>query len=407
MTTLLDRTRRPPAGDSARWPPELRVLLGADATRMLSVAANEAGAVLESAAPRQVTHRPPHSTVVQYRAGLLWRDGRRSTETIVAATGARIPSGAAVLEGCGTRVALWRWPVDPLLPGLTWALARDPVTALLERVGLDGGVRHLRVRAYRPGRRAVVEVTGRRGRVFLKVVRPRAVDHLHETHRALASVLPVPDSLGWTADGVLVMPALVGSTLRELLRSGGGAPPPPAAIDALLDCLPEALATGRCRRDLSTAARQHAAALTSVQPTLRPVVDRVLRELRSRPRRDHEIGAVHGDLYDAQLLVREGRFSGMLDVDTAGAGHRIEDIANLCAHLSVLAIASPFPSAIKRYGAEVLAHAEKQFDRQDLRPRIAAAIVGLATGPFRVLEPNWPDATARRVRLAQEWLDTA
>jgi hypothetical protein len=114
---------------------------------------------------------------------------------------------------------------------------------------------------------------------------------------------------------------------------------------------------------------------------------------------------VHGDLYEAQLLVAGGRFSGLLDVDTAGAGLRADDWANLVAHLSVLTLVTQQTKAIRRYGREVLAHAESVHDPADLRARVAAAVVGLATGPFRVLERTWPANTLRRLELATEWLD--
>jgi aminoglycoside phosphotransferase (APT) family kinase protein len=144
--------------------------------------------------------------------------------------------------------------------------------------------------------------------------------------------------------------------------------------------------------------------LASALPSVHGQLDDLLADLHARPVPDHDVVAVHGDLYEAQLLVDRGRLSGVLDVDTAGAGHRIEDLANLCAHLSVLALVSDRPTIVKRYGAAVLAHAEARVDRADLRARIAAAVVGLATGPFRVLEAHWPHATARRLDLAASWL---
>jgi len=38
-----------------------------------------------------------------------------------------------------------------------------------------------------------------------------------------------------------------------------------------------------------------------------------------------------------------------------------------------------------------------------LRPRVAAVLVGLATGPFRVQQADWPVGTAARLALAEEW----
>lgn len=405
MSTVAPFTHPPHGRVASEFRPrQLRLLLGEDAGAILAAATEAAGGRLQSWQPRTVTHQPERSTIVQYRAEVVWPDRRCTSETIVAATGARIPDGVARFADGDTTVGVWRWPIDPALPGLATALDRPSVAALLDDLGLGGGAVQLRVRAYRPGRRAVVEATGRRGRLFLKVVRPATVAALHRTHRSMAAALPVPDSLGWTDDGILVLPGLAGRTLRELLRSGEARLPAPAAIDALLDRLPAELAAGSRRRSLAVAAEHHATVIASVQPSLQGRLDELVATIGERVVQDHELVAVHGDLYEAQLLVDGGRVSGLLDVDTAGAGHRIEDLANLCAHLSVLATVSERPAVIRRYGADLLAHAEARFDRGDLRARIAAAVIGLATGPFRVLEPLWPQATARRVELAAQWL---
>jgi Ser/Thr protein kinase RdoA (MazF antagonist) len=215
----------------------------------------------------------------------------------------------------------------------------------------------------------------------------------------------VPDSLGWTTNGILVMPGLAGITLREVLRSRRLAVPAPAALDAMLDRLPDAVAGRPARRSLVASASHHGGVIASALPALREQVDDLVGELQRRPLAEHDTVPVHGDFYEAQLLVRSGRVVGLLDVDTVGAGQRIEDIANMLGHLSVLAVATDRPKPVKRYGAALLAHAERRFDRDDLRVRVAAAVVGLATGPFRVLEARWPQATARRLELARAWLD--
>jgi len=58
----------------------------------------------------------------------------------------------------------------------------------------------------------------------------------------------------------------------------------------------------------------------------------------------------------------------------------------------------------KRYGAELLADLETRCCAAQLRPRISAAVLGLATGPFRVLLTRWPELTLRRIELAEQWL---
>lgn len=352
-----------------------------------------------------MNHQPGRSTTVQYRADIERADRSTATETIVAVTGDRIPDGAVVLDDGTTKVGVWAWPTDPALPGLRAAIDSAYTASLLDDLHVGSGAVGLRVRSYRPARRAVVEVVGSRGRLFLKVVRPHFVEELHAMHRSLAEQLPVPDSLGWTSNGVVVLPALPGRTLRDVIRTATAILPPPAEIDALLDRLPASLAEGPPRRSLVSSAEHHAAVLASAVPVCRAHVEDVVSKLQARATAEHPLVPVHGDLYEAQLLVRGGLITGLLDVDTAGAGTRIDDLANFCAHLSVLALATDRPKGAKRYGAALLAHAERRFDRDDLRPRIAAAVVGLATGPFRVQERNWAHATERRLALADGWLD--
>jgi len=389
------------------WPGELRLLLDEEAGELLAAVAGAAGGTLASWRPRQVDHQPGRFTVVQYRTTMAWPNGKATSETFVAATGGRIPdSGAAVFEDDHHRVAVWRWINDPFLPGLLDALDPAKVASLLDDLGVDGGTVQLRTRAYRPARRAVIEATGRRGRLFLKVVRPGKVRDLHEVHRLLAAELPVPESLGWTDGGVIVLSARPGETLRKALRSSRQPPPAPETIVELLDRLPAELAERPRRRDLLSSAEHHAGVIAATVPSLRERLDPLSEELRAtNDPASGDVTAVHGDLYEAQLLVDRGRITGLLDVDTAGAGLRIDDLANFCAHLSVLALTANRPKHMKRYGADLLAYAERQHPRRVLRPRIAAAVLGLATGPFRVLETGWERNTLRRLELADEWLN--
>src|SRR5690606_30095586 len=77
---------------------------------------------------------------------------------------------------------------------------------------------------------------------------------------------------------------------------------------------------------------------------------------------------VHGDFYENQVWVRAGRLSGLLDIDTAGAGDRLDDLACLLGHLSVLAQLEPaHASTINRLGSDYLAAFEQVVDPADLR----------------------------------------
>ncbi len=391
-----------------RWPSSLRLLLGSESSDLIEAFFGPSGGAVLDGRPRQVTHRPAGSSTVRYEVRVGWPDGSTTEETVVASIGRRIGDGAAVLRRDEIDVQMWRWPHDPALPGLAAALDRTKVRRLLADLGSGVGDVDLRVRAYRPGRRAVVEASNDRGRLFLKVVPPDRAQRLHENHRLLAPHLPVPDSIGWTDDGIVVLPGVGGATLRSVLRRGG-ASPAPAAIDGLLDRLPIELLDRSRRSTWSDAVRHHGRVINATVPSAASQVDGLLDQLEERRQRmnEHPLVPVHGDLHEAQLLVSGRRVVGLLDVDTAGVGHRVDDLANLCAHLSVLSIVTPSSAAIRSYGAQVLAFAEQAHDPHDLRVRIAAGVVGLSTGPFAVLERDLVSATRARLDLAERWIASA
>lgn len=392
------------------WSPDLQLLLGNEAEGPLHALVETAAGELLSFRPRQVNHQPApstgtSSTVVQYAAQVRWSGEQVASETLVMATGGRIPRHAAVLDGDGVRLGIWRWPYDPDLPGLASAVDADTVSALLADLGMGGGNVRLTVRAYRPGRRAVIEASGPHGRVFLKVVRPHRVEALHAQHRLLARHLPVPHGYGYSAEGILVLQALQGRSLRSAL-TGGPVPLPSApALQRLLDLLPTALADGQRPGDHLGRAAHYADVVACCLPDERARLDELTRRYARLEAGDQPLVAVHGDFYEGQILVDGGRVTGLLDVDTAGAGHRIDEWATMLAHLSVLGLLHPKARRIKRYGAEMLAELETRYPAGELRPRISAAVLGLATGPFRVLLPRWPEQTRRRIALAEQWLE--
>ena len=379
------------------------LLLGPDAGPLLRTALAGVGGRLRAARATSAAVQPGGAAVVQYRATVERADGTTTSELLAATTGSRIPDGAAVLEGevdgRAVRVGLWRWPQDPALPALADAADPERLARVLAAAGLGRtGPLRVRVRSYRPGRRAVLEVDGGGPRLFCKVVRPSAVDALRVRHDLVAAALPVPPVLAATADGLVVLPEAAGTPVRALLDRSGPLPDGPA-LDALLDRLPAALTAlppGRHRPGDHLARAGHFGGVLAATTGVRP--DALLDRLAAAPRGEHPLVPVHGDFYEAQLLAEDGAVTGLLDVDTAGGGHRADEWATLLAHLSVL------PGGARRWGADLLAHAERRVPRAELRPRIAAVVLGLATGPFRVQQTGWADLTARRVALAAQWL---
>mgnify|MGYP003404509635 FL=1 len=118
--------------------------------------------------------------------------------------------------------------------------------------------------------------------------------------------------------------------------------------------------------------------------------------------------ATHGDFYEAQLLVGAGQVTGLLDLDSCGPGRRADDLACLLAHLAVLAEMKPRHRArLHVIGAGWLADFETAVDPVELRFRVAGVLMSLATGPHRVQERQWQVATRRRLRLVEQWADSA
>ncbi|MEU6177508.1 phosphotransferase family protein [Streptomyces coeruleorubidus] len=385
----------------------LRLLAGPDAGELLAAALEPVGGQVLSWHADHVDHQPGRGCTAAYQVRIAWPDGRVGQERMAARTGHRLPAGALVLDNGATRVAVWRFPYDPQLPALPAAWDRAALARLLEDFGLGAGPVRLRVRAYRPGRRAVIEACGTQGRLFVKVVRPSRVEALHQRHRVLNDAgVPVPPSLGYTPEGLLVLQALPGRTLRQALRDGSSPPPSAQAVLALLDRLPPQLAQGPPRPSWCAKAPHYAAVLGAALPERADQVTELADRLATTS--TGPVTAVHGDLYENQLLVSGGHIRGLLDVDTAGPGERLDDLACLLGHLSVLAQIDRSRAAdVNRLGSAYLAVFERHVDPAELRRRTAAVVLSLATGPHRVQEPGWPTATGARLDLAARWLDGA
>ena len=304
---------------------------------------------------------------------------------------------------------VWRFPDDPDLPGLPAAVQEGSVRALLDRCGVDPGPLELRVRGYRPGRRAVVEVRTPAVRLFVKVVRPSAVASLAERHRLLrAAGVPVPQVVRVQDDGRLVLEALAGTSLRARLREGGDPAPSGTDVLELLDLLPPGLCGLPRRTSWTDDVRTHAAVTAGALPGEADRCRQLADGVRAAVHDDVPDAPVHGDLYDAQLLLSGGRVSGLLDVDTAGPGRRADDLACLLGHAHVLALAEPGHAAttvalVGRWLAEL----DRSVDPLDLRARTAGVVVSLATGPYRVQAAGWQALTVARLDLAERWLDAA
>lgn len=401
----------------------LNLLTGDAAAGFLAAAVATAGGELVDWRVRQVDHRPGSTTTVAYRATVRWAGVTRS-ETLGASIGrsrdGRKPGVVTLSDGDAT-VAVWRFPGDPALPALPRAFDPAAVEELLAGLGVGPEARahpELKVRAYRPTRRAVIEASAAASRVFLKVLRPRKVADLHQRHALLSGAgLPVPRPLGWSDDGLLVLSPLRGTEMRAAVRDDGRIPSPPEVLD-LLDRLPAEVSDLPRRPAWSESAEHYASVIGAALPTEAGRAADLAGAVRDRlAERGTGTDPTHGDLYEAQIMLTDGRVTGLLDVDSAGPGHRADDLACLVAHLDVLALVrrpgtvqAAYAARMRRLAAEyaagfAAAPGRRAVDRDDLTARVAGVLLSLATGPHRVQEQGWRAATSCRLDVVAAWLD--
>lgn len=384
--------------------PAVATLLAPLPPSPLRVAVATAGGEVAACDTTGVTWWPGRSITVTYRVSVSGGDLAGSHDFIAVA--GSIPDGAMVMEGDDGRIGLWRVPYDPVLPGLARALEPAVAARLLEDLGVHGPEVATALRAYRPGRRAVVSVHGRRRGIFLKLVKSRRrLAALHETHCRLAAHVPVPASLGFSAElRLMVLQEMGGLTLRRALESESAALPAPQALDAVLEALPRPQTLDISQSPIDRLPGL-APLLATIAPQYRQRVDEMLDEIGvdSAP-----AGVpVHGDFYEAQLMVDEGRIVGLLDVDTYGWGRRGDDPATMLGHLDLWRHLSRHPERVRAYGAQLLSHWDSVLDPVDMRRRTAAVLLTLAPGSFRVQSADWPSETAARLDMATRWLESA
>ena len=295
----------------------------------------------------------------------------------------------------------WRYPADPLLPGLAAAVDPLEVAAFLGCLQAS-----LEVITLRPCRRAVVRVWGDGVDVHLKVVAPGSAQFLADRHLALAAagvvvpaVLAIDDVRGW-----VVLDTLPGRTLDECLDSDDV---PLLAADAVWS-LVESIGSVHLEPRLdvpgtSTHAVRHARLIGNVLPSLADRVHRLASEIVTRwpsPR----LGTVHGDLHPGQLLIdAAGELVGVLDVDGAGTGDPLDDIGRMIAHVMVTASAQRHAGSRRWwFAAQLVDAAANRVSDADLSTRIAASVLAHAAGPWRAQGNAWPSEVERLVSLAED-----
>lgn len=398
--------------DPARVVDHLTLLTGEDVGDILAAGVAGAGGEILAWSAGTVTHRPGSTTTASYVAQVRWGD-RVSAETLVASAGAdahvRAAPGVVVLGDGVDQVSLWRFPSDPVLPGLPVAADPGQLLTVLSGIGVPGfspgAPLDLRLRTYRPCRRAVIEASTPGARVFVRVMRPTVVEALHERHLLLHDAgVPVPRSWGWTTDGLIAIESIPGPTLRHNLRTGGPIPEA-GALTGLLERLPDGVLDLPHRRSWADQATHYADVLGSTVPGERARAAELAHAITVGLAGLAPDRPTHGDFHDDQLVMDGASIRGLLDVDTAGPGRRADDLATLLAHLEASALGGASnPDRLRALSLDWQRAAERVVDAAELRLRVAGVLLSLATGPFRTQQQGWAQATTLHLEAVEHWV---
>ncbi|GFZ92736.1 aminoglycoside phosphotransferase family protein [Nesterenkonia alkaliphila] len=299
-------------------------------------------------------------------------------------------------------LSIWVHPQDPALPGLP--LATDP-TRVAATWGRGAQLTSLETISYRPLRRAVIAADFSDGRrLYLKVLRGSRAADLYARHRLLLDAgLPAPVPVSEPIHDVVALQQGTGYSLAEHFLADGAAAVRPQDFLELLDAMPAEVMALPARDAWTDRLSAYASAAVSALPEAEHRIRRLEEEvLAALPATDR--GAVvptHGDFYEANLLMDGPRISCLLDVDSLGPGHRVDDLACFLGHLAVL------PAVDSRY-----LHAPAAFDRftrafaggvdpEGLRIRSASVALSLVSGARDARRPGWQAQADHRLRCAE------
>lgn len=393
-------------------------IAGPHAGDLLRPVVEAAGGILHSFRCTSMQYRPGSDLVARFRVEVRWHGGQPMKDTLVAATTKAGPPLGTVPVTADTpagsiSVGVWRWPFDPALPALADAVRESGLRSLLQDVGLldDFVPVNIEVVAYRPIERAVLRIRNGERTFYVKIVRPeRASLMLYRYQHLRSHGLPVPRVIAADADqGWILLEELDGPTLRELIKSDA----PKwvetgrfrGMVQALAACDPAGLPAVRSR---ILDAPIHAAVLATVLPSERLRLEHfgalISAALDASIQRSPSV--IHGDLHEGQVVIKQGRIVGLLDIDDVGPGDPIDDVIVPVGHLRYRAsVSSGNANRITTLADELLMAFASDYGRADLAIGVSAVLIGVATSPFRQQQPDWPTSVARVLDLVERTLD--
>lgn len=320
-----------------------------------------------------------------------------------------VPEGVVTLSSTKGQLRVWLHPADPRLPGLPLAMTPESVQ---QHWGNGRKLMDLATLAYRPLRRAVLRATFEENReVFLKVLRKDG-DTLFHKHLLLdAAGIPVPKPLGPPLEEVLAFEQIRGVSMAEELMHGQVIPVAPGTIIELLDRLPAGLMHVPARPAWSDRLGWYGhAALTALPEEAQRIGGLVQRLGRCLERSGRgPLVPSHGDFYEANVFVEDGGIAGLLDIDSAGPGYLVDDLACFLGHLYVLPILDDryvrVPGYFETYSRAFAAELETRGIGVDgLFARSACVVLSLVAGARNEDDPHWRHAARQRLDLVEKLL---
>lgn len=378
-----------------------------------------AGILAEVVQPMGLDHARVSLADLHHRPGAgvsgVFEASSGSTTLYLGATAEKLeklPEGAVRLDSGRGTVVVWLHPADPMLPGLP--LATTPVL-VEEKWGGGRALEELRTLAYRPLRRAVMLARfGDGNELFLKVLRKDA-QLLHAKHLALLNAgVPAPAPVGPPIDGVLAFYRASGVPLAEDLMHAPDLPLDPHRIIALLDSLPQTLMDVPARPAWSDRLGWYGHAAQTAMPdqaeNIGALIQRLARILETSRRGD--LVPCHGDFYEANIFVTDGDITGLLDIDSAGPGYLVDDLACFLGHLAVLPGLDPryerVGGYLERYAKAFATElARRGVSAEGLYARAACVVLSLVAGARDESNPGWRSVAMDRLRRVEQLLDLA
>ena len=220
-------------------------------------------------------------------------------------------------------------------------------------------------------------------------------------HERLLPHVPAPPCTIADGPGILRLGLLRGASLGSCLRRGRPRAPTPDELLELLDRLDAAALPGEPDAGSDARLRRHVRLLRALVPEESDRLERLSDALSGAERQPTV--TIHGDFHEGNILVGEQGISGLLDVDDAGPGERVEDLGLLVGRVWSLAHGRAGEPAL-RYAENLLRRWDAVVDPAELRRRVGVALVGRATAPFRNQLEGWREQTRGRLELAERWV---